>query len=237
MECFEDRKKDVKAYIDFLQTIGQIVAKRYYIIDDKSTTLSISGDQYKILIANAYLLLYNLIESTILQCFRKIEYSIQNITKEEVERLLPALKEEFLLNFVSRTENKEAFDFILKVTRDLFKDGCIPEFKFNHIHKNWDDVELEKKGKKYSINFDLPKELRKTIKKPYRNNFGIIQFIKDRRNKLAHGEIAFTEITNEETSNEVCIIAKDVFEYLDNIVGAFERYVDNKEYLQSTDNS
>lgn len=232
MESFEQRKADVEAYLDFLRTIEEIMSKKYSITNRNDNIHLVTGAQYKILIANAYILLYNLIESTMSQCFKKVADSICNIKKEEIRKLIPSVKNEWLKHIAETINKKDkAFDLALDLIENLNKNNDLPEFKFVRINSNWDDCVIEKKGKCYSINLCFSGELNELIKKHRRDDLGAIKIVKDRRNKLAHGEIAFTEIAKDETYSEIYDIATIVFKYLDEIIQRFDEYIKEKNYF------
>jgi len=215
-------------------------------LDDKQhiESFRITSELQATLKANCYLLLYNLVESSVVEGLDAIFADInqQNITFDQLNDNYKQiwLKYKFqLVNLSKRKgdkDSREAFDkSLLDILNDLAtfgildykdKDGVSENYKSylkilginNEVSGNLDVRKIEELAKKYG--FDEPK----------RSNGRDLINIKNFRNQLAHGEKTFSEIGKEKSVPELIKINVRVIYYLRALLKNIIRFIDNKEH-------
>ncbi|MDR1270871.1 MAG: hypothetical protein LBK82_15255 [Planctomycetaceae bacterium] len=223
-EDYEERKKQVEDYLIFLKGI------------ERSTALpQVTPVQQKILYASAYLLLYNLIESTVTNCGKELDGTLSEISVAQLRNLTEAIRLHWLKHTsqYNKSEDKrlqgiqDLYDKLLDTTSLL-------EIKFDFDGTgNLDNKKIEEIMSKYGINTTMSRELETKIKKHVLDNMGTLQTIKHYRNALAHGEKSFAEC-GEHSVDKIQEIANTVFEYLEFIIGQIEDFIRDEKYLIGT---
>jgi hypothetical protein len=232
---YNERKGDVRAYVTLIKRIDapRIGARR---LPQKSRC---------IFRANVFIILYNLIESTVANCGKELDDEFVSMTTTQIHNmtepivnywlkftlfgcLTPKGKVRFKDNVNSGNVNIET------LTKKLLDPQSLLELKFDFGRGggNLDNVKIKEIFMKYGIEADMPEKLHQEVCQ-YRLNSGkgILQFIKDTRNALAHGEKSFTEF-GDYSSQEIENFTKIVFEYLEFLIGIIEDFITNKKYLK-----
>jgi len=226
---YDDRKNDVKAYVTLIKRVD---AQR------------LSQTSRRILRANVFILLYNLIESTIANCGKELDSEFVDITTGQISDLTEPIVNywiKFTLSSYITTKGKRISKQLrpenIKILSEKFLIPDSPlelEFKFDGIG-NLDYREIEKIFKRYGIETTLPKKLRQKVCRHRFDSKDILQFIKDTRNALAHGEKSFTEF-GDYSPNDIKKYAVIVFQYLEFMIERIEDFVENKKYLKCGSN-
>jgi hypothetical protein len=238
---FEEKVEEINQYFDLVYFLGD---KPH--IDD----FRLQTELQSTLKANCYLLLYNLIESSVVEglnfifedinqqkisfenfndSYKKLwlEYSYQLVTKAKVENNKNISKNlSLILNDLSIFE-------ILKYRESKKLDGNEVEFIFENykgylkilgisseVSGNIDTQQIEKLAKKYGF------------KAPKRTNGRDLVKIKEFRNKLAHGEETFADVGWQESIPELIEIKNRITSYLRSLLENINYFVDNKQYLK-----
>jgi len=224
---YEERKNDVKAYVMLIEQID---------------TQKFSQTSRRILRANVFILLYNLIESTIANCGRELDSEFVTVTTAQIHDLTePIVNYWIRFTLFSNPTKKGKIRFSdqlrqerVKTLTEKFLTPTLPlELEFNFGGEgNLDNDEIKKIFGKYGIETALPKKLHQEVcRHRFNSGKGVLQFIKDTRNALAHGEKSFTEFGDYSTQ-EINDFAVIVFEYLEFMIGIIEDFVKNKKYLK-----
>lgn len=179
------------------------------------TSMPVDDNLSKILKANGFLLLYNLIESTIRKSIGAIfkaihasSSSYKNLSSD-IRRLW--VKQECKNATIEKIVS--IADSILANELLSFKEDCIT------ISGNIDAQEIRKILKQLGGN-----EI---------SNGHNLKIIKDKRNHLAHGEFSFTEIGKDYTIQDLVKYKNDATEYLNKVLDEIQRYIENENYLKS----
>lgn len=229
---FESRVLEVDKYFDFIENID----KGHQLLSDfeKKTFLNIDDDLLKILKANSFLILYNLIESTVLNCIVGIfdEIKIENLSYKDVSKSIKL--------YWSR--NVYRFDEKIK------EDRLIREKFYTIVERIISDIALEISDRiEYGGSIDA-KKIHKIAKdleivfplNHYKENLHgkVFSDIKKNRNDLAHGKKSFSDIgrdityTGSEMNKELGLKHfKDYsIEHLKVFISSVEKYLINKSY-------
>lgn len=214
---FNERAKEVTDYMTFLRDLDQQTVK----LSKDGTLSKIDPELEKTLKATAYLLLYNLVESTVRNGIQFIftEIKTNNISFDDLRIDL----------------KKIIWQNVKKRNSDLLITNII-QLKTDIIHISFDAEDL------FSGNVDA-KLIREEIAEKYgfsaytdnsktRGGSDLLS-IKTNRNYLAHGSVSFSDVGKDITATELVEISERVMEYLRQILNNINDYLENQEYLDS----
>jgi hypothetical protein len=220
---FDKRKDEVENYFSFLSILD----------DDENTRLKykkegdfveekISVQLQKILIANGFLLLYNLIEATVRNSILEIYDAIKN-NEISFEQLSDSLKKNWVKQ---RTDNLKKGNFqpdtlhdsILKITESILTRETIYFSKEKlDFSGNLDAKKIRELATKYG--FDAPSDDGRNL-----------VTIKNKRNRLAHGEQTFYDIGKDFTVGDLEKFKDETLVFLSDVINKIEKFIIDKQY-------
>lgn len=222
---FEKRKKEIENYLSFLAILSDDENTRFrYKRNDGIVEEKISDQLQKILIANGFLLLYNLIEATVRSSISEIYVEVkdngitfgelsENLKKIWIEQKTDNLKEG---NFKQDTLNKQ----VSGIAESVLKKETITFFEENlDFSGNLDAQKVRDLADKFG--FDAPRDGRSLVT------------IKNKRNRLAHGESTFSEIGRDYTVKDLDKFKIETFDFLSDAINKIENFIVNKRYVVS----
>lgn len=212
---YNSRLNEVEIYFDALSFLdkGTCEVKCIDILGAEST-MPVDDNLSRILKANGFLLLYNLIESTIRKSIGAIFAAIHSSSSSYKD-----LSSDLRKLWVKQECKNATIEKIMNIADSIladelisFKEDCIT------ISGNIDAQEIRKILKQFGGN-----EIR---------NGRNLKTIKDKRNNLAHGEFSFSEIGKDYTVQDLIKYKNDVKEYLDKVLDEIQQYIEYKNYLK-----
>lgn len=213
---YNKRLHEVEVYFETLQLLdsGRCSIKCIDILGTESTK-EIDFELITILKANGFLLLYNLVESTVRKSIDAILNSIHSSSVTFGE-----LSDELRKIWVKQEGKNATLDRIMSIANNVleknllsFRNDCI------NISGNIDAQEIRSILKQIGGN---------EIKDGRR-----LKDIKDKRNCLAHGNYSFSEIGKDYTVNDLIDYKDDTKEYLSKVLDEMESYIENRKFLNS----
>lgn len=186
-------------------------------INGGTTEKIIDGELAKIMKANGFLLLYNLIEATIRNSISAILNSIST-DKLTFKLLSDNLKKLWINQEINKTKDISKFkEKVSELSEKILNDKLL-EFSNEcvNISGNIDAQRIREIAKKFG--YLEPK-----------NGRGL-QTIKDKRNQLAHGEFTFSDIGKNYTSNDLIDYKSEVITFIENVLNNVETYINEKGY-------
>jgi autotransporter translocation and assembly factor TamB len=219
---FNTRAQEVDDYFIFLQ--GLIKQTTKLAVADSAgqdQIQSLNPELAKTLKANGFLLLYNLVESTMRNAIVAIfdEFKNQAIS---FDQLKPEIKMIVLQNLKNRSPKK-----IYLQINQISIDIITATFEREELFSGNVDARLIKEiAEKYGFSYQT--DFAKT-----KNGQNLV-VIKRNRNDLAHGIKSFEEVGRDQTIEELLEIKEEVIEYLRQILENIKTYLDNQEYLDVT---
>lgn len=224
---FLDRVNEINKYYDLL---FNVLKKESQLIfpSESNRTERFDVTLTSTLKSNMFLLLYNLVESTITKCLVEIHNSIcdENCTyiqlSSEIQNLFTShyykslsngnISDENTLLHIRTMIHTLVFNEKFSLTfNDLtkYKTG-------NNFSGNLDAREIRKIAKKYGVTFEESCEETKTLK--------------EFRNKLAHGEISFQDASNQKGIEYFDNLKTKIIDFLNNFIIKVEAFINQKEY-------
>lgn len=219
---FNERSKEVSKYFIFLKSLEQETTKLSMEGGNGKTKIKkIDPELVKTLKASGFLLLYNLVESTMRNAIQAIfeEIRTQGVSFDEVR---PELKKIVLKNFKKRNHDKLILS-ITTISLDIIS-ACFD--KEDLFSGNIDGKLIKSTAIDYG--FSHTTDPMKT------GNGQDLLTIKSNRNDLAHGIKSFAEVGRDQTAENLLKIKNKVVSYLRQILLNIENYLDKKEYLDSS---
>lgn len=213
---FRARTDEIDTYFSHLE---DLLVENAQLVFNDGTKKTISVDLAQILRANAFLLLYNLVESSISQAIEQIHLEIVN-EGIDYNKINDSVRKE-IIKYIKR-------DISLEIFVSQVRDIMIDIVKFYPTSRklfsgNIDAKKIREVADRYGFSH---------ITDSSRTRDGSqLRTVKTRRNDLAHGFISFQECGKDYTIQEVVLMKNEVVLYLTEILQNIKSYIDNKEYL------
>lgn len=199
--------------------------------------------QYQMIRSSLFLVLYNLIESTMATLIRAVTEEINNHFIKDTNDVLflhEKIASEILKSIKKdNTTGKSFYDYSVGICQN-------PNFKISEDGGgNWSYITIFEFSKKIGIDIDMynisGRKCQKTIAN--RANFVLdarekkfgsktINTIKDYRNQLAHGEVSFHKLTKDMTVKEMKTMVLKTKMFLFYIIKRYETFILEKQYLK-----
>ena len=226
---FEKRKLEIELYLEILKITNLDKPKlfAYDNIEEKSIELLIDSEKIKILTANSYLLIYNLVESTI---YNSIVSIFDAITDNGVKyfEMIEEVQKYWLNNLYKHDVNKKKETII-----DTFMNIAVQIFD-NTISLASNEINYGGSLDAQTI-FETAKSMKIEIANVHRmydkNLHGsILVDVKKKRNWLAHGEKTFSEVGNNVSYIEIETAKNAVIIFLEEYINSVEAYINKQKY-------
>jgi len=219
---FNTRVSEINGYFLFLEGLIREEIKLAVVGNEGEMQIrAVNSELAKTLKANSFLLLYNLIESSMTNAIEAIfdELESQKVSFNSV-RL--ELKKIVLQNFKDRS-HQSVYKQITDISLDIIKVG----FKRDKVFSgNIDGDKITDTARQFGFSYDT--DYAKT-----KHGKGLYD-IKKKRNSLAHGHKSFAEVGRDTGISDLITSKDEVVEYIRQILQNIESYLNSKEYLDSS---
>lgn len=211
---YNKRLHEVEIYFETLKYLDSgNCSIRCVDILGKESNKEIDSELSTILKANGFLLLYNLVESTIRKSIDAVINSM--LTSSVTFRSLTDKLRKLWIRQNAKDANVEK---IMTIANAIL-DNQLLTFEKEFIH--------------VSGNIDAQK-IRDILKKVGGNEVSdgrCLKAIKDKRNHLAHGVFSFSEIGRDFTVNELITYKDDTKDYLEKVLDEIQSFIEGQKYL------
>ncbi|WP_160061131.1 MAE_28990/MAE_18760 family HEPN-like nuclease [Psychromonas sp. L1A2] len=224
---FTERTKEIDRYFSFVENVIKDEASLYFKDRKRRKVKKIDGEIQKILKANSFILLYNLIESSFKSTLESLCDEINN-SETSYDNLIPEVKKMWLEYeseyFTKKPKQSKKLDHVYSIINDLTNyvltiprtlDGI-------GISGNVDGKKIKECVKAYGL----------TSKAIMTKPAGKLLTVKTQRNNLAHGDVSFSDCGRNYTFDELSEIKKEVFSYMKFVLNVFNKNIKRKYYLQ-----
>jgi hypothetical protein len=214
---FDTRAKEVEGYFNFVLRLAEAEpAVRSEHAKDSALSAREHEELLKTFKATCYLLLYNLVESTMRNAIEAIfeELRSSGVIFDDC-RL--ELRKEILSNFKKRAMEK-LLPKLLSFARDV-------------IHETFECQES------FSGNLDA-RAIRQAAKRfgfaePTGRDYSLLLTVKDNRNDLAHGDKSFAEVGRNATPGDLREAQAQTVDILSKTLHNIRNYLQQRHYLQA----
>lgn len=217
---FNTRVEEVNNYFDFIESLIREKTKLITYRDEQDVVDTLEPNLAKTLKANGFLLLYNLVESSMTNAIEAIfdELRSQHISFNSI-RL--ELKKIVIQNFKNRSSGD-----VHRRVRDISVDIISAGFKSRELFSgNIDCKEITNTARKYGFSYDT--DYAKT-----RHGKSLSNIMRN-RNDLAHGNKSFADVGREVSIDELIQVKSEVIEYIGQILRNIKAYLDGQHYLDT----
>jgi hypothetical protein len=219
---FENRVSEIEEYYKLLHYFFEKDAIVHFPNNKTHKFRELNTDLQRVLKANCFLLLYNLIESSIRLSITEIydQITSRNLTYEEVSPLIKKIwLKEGLRNFKDKSESS-----IFEIITNLDNDSIVIDFDSSKIISgNIDRRKISLLSEIYGFSMKVHHTA---------GNGNKLHIVKVRRNALAHGNTSFSQCGREFTYTDLQNIKIEVIRYLRQILRNIEKYLDNEKFLK-----
>lgn len=226
---FEKRVLEIEQYFEYIAILDNgkcsINGKT---IDGANFEKEINDDLVKILRANGFILLYNLVEATITKSIEALfatiyerEVTFKNLS-DNLKKLWIIQKSLPLNKGIDAIGSNKIIEIITKVVNEIIENEISQlEIDCVKISGNVDAKKIRDIADK--IGFERPSQ-----------HQGVdLVIIKDKRNKLAHGEFSFCEIGKDYSVRDMCKFKNSTINHLEEYIYKIEEYIQLNSYLSS----
>ncbi len=217
-ENFDERAQEVRNYFLFLKNLEHGSIQLTIVNTKNRRTQKINDNLLKTMKATGFLLLYNLIESTMTNAIETIfdELKNNNVSFDN-------LKNEIKKIIIDNVKNKDK-DELLESIENISFDIISASFNKNRLFSgNVDARKIKKISEMYGFSSQTNSKTRDGID---------LLTVKTNRNDLAHGFKSFQEVGRQYFEDDLLEIEKRVSLYLREILKNIESYLLNREYLK-----
>ncbi|QQV02593.1 MULTISPECIES: MAE_28990/MAE_18760 family HEPN-like nuclease [Chryseobacterium] len=230
---FDKRVSEINSFYEILEIIKFEKAKisAFNIDEDKIEDLVIDNSKIDTLRSTSYLLLYNLIESTIYNSITTIFDSIKDKGLKYFD-IIEEVQKYWLNNLYKHDDKKRKetiIDTIMNIATQIFNNTIVLSSNEINYGGSLDAQTIFSTAKSVKMQVG-------NIRKIYdENTHGqTLLEIKRKRNWLAHGEKSFIEVGSSSTFSQLNNAKIYVIEFLSEYISSVESYLQNQEYKKAT---
>jgi len=219
-EDFDTKSGEILAYLDllkFLEGAGSVIQSS----TTPQSTYIITAETRKTLKGAVYILLYNLVESTMREAICYIHDSLHD-KNIEFDNLNSTLRKEIIRRIKS---DAVGVDSVLSgLTKGISVSLSQSSFNKRKLFSgNIDRDEIESKSKIYGFSTNTIYAHTKHGEK--------LGTVRQHRNDLAHGNTSFSEIGKNVTYQDLEDVSLEIIAYLDSISANIDSYINSAKYL------
>lgn len=231
-QAFEERRLEIDEYLKFLEAL-QIHAQSG---TPRIGETPITQEQQKILYSSLYLQLYNLIEATANWCLEAVGRAIVDGRRWTPFDLAEKTRREWV-RAIARTHHADDYearlDEVIKLC-DILADPRKPIEIWSMERGgggNWDSVKLMRIADRIGFKLKIRRKVYQEAHRRVRDDKGALELIKDTRNKLAHGELSFSQCGEGVTITDLKTLRDRTVNYLLDVVASFEQYIQSHQFI------
>ena len=228
-EEFDKRVGEIDSFYEILRIIEMERPKisAFNINDNQEIVLAISSSKIDTLRSTSYLLLYNLIESTVYNSITNIFDEINDNGLKYFDIIVEVQK--YWLNNLYKHDDKKRketiIETIMKVANQIFADTITLASNEINYGGYLDAVTIFETAKSMKINIgNIHRIYDKTI------HGQILIDVRNKRNWLAHGEKSFIEVGSSSTFSQLDDAKRYICDFLNEYIKSVEEYIRNKHY-------
>ncbi|WP_455600532.1 MAE_28990/MAE_18760 family HEPN-like nuclease [Cloacibacillus sp.] len=223
IDIFEDRVREITLYYDALKAL-------YKSKDEQNSDQKYYEDDFlKILKSNALLMVYNLVESTIMGGIIGIydDLQQQGITYQQVRQEIRDIWFIFKFNQVYdkkahyNSYREKAIEIINSI---LTGETLVLDRKAANVGGNLDAKKIRQVCNDHGISFQTDPQCHGGL---------VLSDVKEKRNNLAHGTLSFVECGRDYSINDLERIKVETILFLQGIIDGMKIYYDRHLYLRA----
>jgi len=223
-----EREQEINLHLKLLAALE----KRSQETQDPDDELNVDVRQVLILKASILVHLYNVVEAVMAKSLEVLENAIHLHHPKEYS---DALFDQWVVTNIALADeiNVSKLNSRAQIMgRELIGTTEWHQVTMRKTDGNWDDKRILKFSKKYGVRMKWPRGLRPKIFQHYFNDLTAMQYIRKRRNDLAHGFITFEDGADGKTHADLDYLAKLTLKFINAVVLSYDDYIVNASYLK-----
>ena len=225
LEIYQERINEIELYFKALQDL-------YCTQPRKISYMFYSDDFLKILKANALIMIYNLVESSIMGGILEIydELKTSGYSYKDVRKEIQNIWFSFKFNQVyDKTAHYNSYrDKAVEIINVILKNQPLEmDRKATDISGNLDADKIRQICSEHGITYTIESECRGGL---------VLEDVKNKRNQLAHGTTSFAECGRYYSIEDLEKIKKETIIFLNSILKGMKKYYDDKTFLEVVNN-
>ena len=235
---FQEHVEEVEAFLEFVVAIDHAIKGGVPLIQGGTSgkPAVVAPLQQRLLYANVYLHLYNLVEATVSRCMAAIEEVTATSPGLKAGDLSPKLQDEWVRHVAKtheplNSENRHAA--AIQLLQHLVAQQPVVVKIAKGGGGNWDDEQIHQLAGRLGVTLRLTKGTQSVIKRKIKQDRGALQLIRHYRNQLAHGLMSFSDCGEGLTVTELKELKEWTVRYLEEVISSFEEFIQRYEYLDS----
>lgn len=236
IDLYEDRTKEIELYFSALNQLyeAQNNPETQNNQDAQNSQDAIAYDFYnddflKILKSNALLMVYNLVESTIMGGILEIyeKFKANGCSYKDVREEIQSIWFSFKFNQVyDKSAHYNSYkEKALEIINGILSNEVIElSRKATDISGNLDADKIRQICSDHGIDYSVDRSC---------NGGVLLADVKNKRNELAHGTTSFVECGRDYTIDDLTKIKKQTVKFLEGILNGMKDYYDQELYKKS----
>ena len=231
-DLLEERKLEVDRHLQFAKALvdfkaNAIAHKPTINNNDDDVVISdyeIDRSLIKTISATGYLLIYNLLESTMTAALDAVHTQLHN-DKITFEQLNDNLQKICISNFKGAVNTDS-----MKELKSTAINSALVQLGYDSSrlwNGNVDVRKIKQKAKDYGFKYDYTGEDYDDLKRNFLN-------IKDKRNALAHGRLSFEQCGQDTAVDALIEYSQQAYVYLEAVLNGMNAYLEQQLYRVST---
>jgi len=217
---FNTRVQEIDGYFKLLDNIINQEAQLFFPLKKSHKFKKFDEELIKVMKANSFLLLYNLIESSVKLSITEIYDSI-TLKTNKYEDVSDQIRKIWISENYKNFKDKGTdfiFETINKITEDIIELKFRPE---KVISGNIDGLKVREFSNTIGFSNSTHHLAKKGVK---------LYQVKKQRNDLAHGAVSFSQCGRQYTYEDLQEIKQQVIIYLRGILNNIKTFLDNEEF-------
>lgn len=230
---FRERVDDIECYFELVKNIESSVGQGKGFLETQDGLYRISPQQQKIMCSGIYLHLYNLVESTVNSLIDAVERHALHGISGDIKLLTDKMRSLYIKSVLGTDDNLSS-EKKLDNALTLFNQVIGQEPPVIKIPPggggNWDSSEIQKFSQRIGVDYQIPREIKQAISRPFRDDKNPIWLIKVIRNKLAHGSMSFAECGEGHVASDFRRLIDVVKDYLECVIDLYDSFISEERY-------
>ena len=129
-------------------------------------------------------------------------------------------------------ESHQRLSRTVKVVDEAIEGAVNVAFRVSY-ERNWSDAEITKVSDRLGCSLQVNSEVvRRACHERFQDDFAPMQYIRHKRNSLAHGNETFREGARQLSSQDLQRLRCTVVEYMESVSTSFTSYLETRSFLQ-----
>lgn len=222
IDIYNERKDEIELYFLAIKQLYQVTDN----IDDEEKMDFHKEDFIKILKSNILLMIYNLVESSVMGGILEVyeELKLQNLSYQTVSNEIKNIWFSFAFNQVydkNAHYNSYRDKASQMISSILNNQPIILDRKATDISGNLNAEKIRQVCSSHGIPFNTPQGCRGGL---------VLEDVKEKRNQLAHGTLSFVECGRDYSIDDLEKIKNETNIFLNGLLMDMKQYYDDQRY-------